>query len=160
MVIDMNINEISNTINKKYLSTEQPNFSFVNEVFAQKPYFEIVHSLESFFSLKDITDINSDVCFRYLLEKNFEKFVLELSMVGAYAVVLVIAASDNCALLQKPLSHNENLIFSSLRKNSIMALTKEELEYPYDIKLSNAPSGKTFIYHALFSDMETLPWLS
>ena len=146
-------------ISLTYKSLSEPNFSFVDKAISSNPYRDIVTEIGKKFLIEDIADTNDDVSFRYKLSMKTKTWILEISMVGPYAVLLKekneyeykIVDSDLCML-------EESKIISLCRQGNIVFLKRHDLEVPVDLKLFNADPENVCIYQALFSDVDVLPW--
>lgn len=146
-------------ISYKYQSLDEPDYSFAKKAFSSRPYAALIQELDKLYAVEEITDSNDDVSFRYVISKSNNQWVIELSMLGRYAVVLQ-AHSDGyteivCPNTSVPV---EKDIISWLLMNQFEILTKNELEQPVALALSNAEPENVCIYQALFSDTDVLPW--
>jgi len=157
MDAELNSN-IRKSILAKYKSLENPDFSFVRKMDRSRPYNSMIKDISANFHVEDHTDINDDVCFSYNISNQCGEWGLELSMIGLYAVVLLVDKHGACEPLEKPNSEFEREIFSKLNKNSFQVLGQEILETPLKINLFNTDSNETCFYQALFSDVDILPW--
>jgi len=154
------IKALLKVIQHKYKSLEHPDFSFVSKVNATRPYYSLINKLANWFGVKEISDVNDDVSFRYLLSKSKNQWVIELSMLGLYATILKISDTGNIKIVtQNTTNQEEQTINSLLIQNQFELLSQEELEYPLrTLKLSNTEPKNVCIYQALFSDTDVLPW--
>ncbi|MEW8288135.1 MAG: hypothetical protein AB2697_19310, partial [Candidatus Thiodiazotropha endolucinida] len=87
-MVTKDIQILTELIAHKYKSLDEPDYSFVNKAIASKPYSSLIRVFKSIYVIEDITDINDDVSFRYLLSNSNNKWIIELSMLGLYAVLL------------------------------------------------------------------------
>jgi hypothetical protein len=155
----MTSDQLITAIKEKYLSLDEPDFSFVNKAVRDNMYRFIIEKLANIFDVTEVTDLNDDVCFRYVLKKDSQSWVLEISMLGPYAVIIKTTAEMNYLLVEAPeMSKYENQIVSALNLGAIVLLKKMQLEEQCNLKLFNTGSEKTCIYQALFSDVTMLPW--
>lgn len=137
---------------EKYKSFTSPDYSFMKEVIAQRPYDPLLAALEKSYIITEITDVNEDVSFVYELKKDGVHLVLQLSMLGPYAVLLtpggaIPRASEVPADIRK-----------ILQENNVDVLSQALLEWPVDIVLSHVSHNNTTLFQALFSTIEILPW--
>lgn len=153
------IQTLSEAIKCAYKSLEQPDFSFVNTAISLRPYDPLIQQIRKIFEVEEITDSNDDVSFCYLLSKPKDQWVIELSMLGRYAVVFRISDVGAIKIVTQNASvPEEQEIFSLLRANEFEVLEQRELEQSFPLKLSNTDSENVCIYQALFSDTDVLPW--
>ncbi len=149
-----NLNEFLDVLERNYKSLEQPDFSFVSSAISSKPYDALIKNLRELFDVEEITDTNDDVSFRYLLSKSSEQWVVELSMLGRYAVIL----GQHGLVTLSHSTQQEQRILSLLLENQFVVLEQQQLEQPVSITLSNTEPENVCIYQALFSDTDLLPW--
>lgn len=156
------IKVILSLIKKKYLSLRNPNFSFVQQAVRQKPYKELVESIANLFSITEDTDENNDVSFGFILRTTTAILILRISMVGPYYLLLK-TTSDGCCFLIKPttyLSLAEQQVIDLLSAKGLQMLDEGLLLQPINLTLSNAQANNTYIFQALFTDTDTIPWNS
>ena len=150
---------LSETIKRTYISLEQPDFSFISKAISSRPYESLIQQIRSLFEVEELTDSNDDVSFRYLLSKQKNQWLVELSMLGRYATVLRISEIGPIRVItQNTCAQEEQKIFSLLMENQFKILEQQELEQPFPLSLSNAEPENVCIYQALFSDTDVLPW--
>lgn len=157
--------EIVDSICDKYKSLESPDFSFVEQIVSTNPYAEITQYYKQIgFFLEEDTDTNDDVSFGYLLKKENKQWILRLSMVGSYAVLLELDDPINPQLVKVvsrvkyPLSNLEQQIVTVLEEHGIELMTQDILSIPIALSLFNTDLENTRIYQALFTDTDVLPW--
>ena len=149
---------LSQAVLERYKSLEQPDFSFVSKISNSRPYEPLIKELREVFDIEETTDINEDVSFSYMLSNSNNKWVIELSMVGLYAVVLRILEGGSIQLVASSICEFERKIIYLLDKYKFRVLQRRELEQPISLKLCNTEPGDVFMYQALFSDTDILPW--
>lgn len=147
----VNLKEMVPIIERKYGSLEQPNFSFVEKERSKNPYQKLEVLLKESFEVEDVTD---DVSFCYVIDK---KWLLQLSMVGSYAVVLGLAKRVHVVALDT-VSEAEQKLLGLLVEHGFIVFHRESLELPVNLKLFNAAPENVCLYQALFSDTDVLPW--
>ena len=156
------MNTIDQVIDEKYTSRCEPNFSFVREEIARQPYKSLMNKLREFLTVVENTDPNDDVCFSYFLESAVCRWILQLSMLAKYAVLLRIAENDavhEVLTIESPdKDFDERRIKELLTNSGIILLSKKNLEQPIDLVLFNTEIGNAHVYQALFSDTDVLPW--
>jgi hypothetical protein len=143
---------------ERYKSLEHPDLSFVSKIANSRPYEPLIQELKELFDIEETTDTNEDVSFCYVLSESKNKWVVELSMVGLYAVILRVAEEGLIALVATSISEQEGKIVSLLGKYKFEILQRQELEQPIALNLCNTEPEDVFMYQALFSDTDVLPW--
>jgi DNA mismatch repair ATPase MutS len=160
--LDMVINEqaLLSTIRDRYKSLQTPEFGFVAEVIGQQPYQQLVNALRIHFTITEETEPNDDVSFGYLLEREAKRWLLRISMVAPYAVLMRLETNNLTTLVNDyaGLQPEEILIRDALRQYNIEWLNRERLESRINLVLFNTDAENTRIYQALFSDTDVLPW--
>jgi hypothetical protein len=143
----------------QYKSLTEPKYWFTRQAMVMKPYQLIVDALQQEFVVQDLTSFNIDVSFRYLLTAGEEQWVLELSMVEPYAVLLRLDRQEPPLTgATVSLSDSERRIVNLLTAFNIVLLEKEILEQPIDLVLFNTEPEYVRLYQALFADTWLLPW--
>jgi hypothetical protein len=131
----------------------------VARVQLQEPYRELIGALEPIVCLTDDTDVNEDVCFRYIINANGgadeNVLLLSLSMVGPYAIferavedsqpVLIFAKAD-CATTV------ERSILRLLARHGLVAMSAEHLSFRPDMELPDIDHPTA--YNVLFAPDE------
>lgn len=146
-------------IERQYKSLEEPDYSFVSEAISSKPYDELVKQIQIIFETEEVTDLNEDVCFRYLLSRSGRQWIVELSMVGLYATILRLSEVGLSELVAPDsATTEEKKIYSLLLNYGVKLLGKLELEKSIALKLYNTELDDVCFYQALFSDTDILPW--
>ena len=153
-----NISHIADKIIEKYGSVENPERSFVSKSIESNVYRTLVNEITATCQLEEITDINEDVSFRYLLAVTDHTWVLELSMVGAFATLMRVTDPKKTSLVIKPGNELEEQLISLLEKYEIQLLSLECLKQRFDFNLNSTDTDKARLYQILFSDIEILPW--
>lgn len=153
------LNRLREEIARIYKSLHNPDFSFVKKVTSLRPYDPLVSEMKRSFEVQEITDENYDVCFRYLLSNIEKQWVVELSMLGRYAVVLRLSGDHSIKIVGENNAEKfERDILSLLTRNDFDILIDEDLEQKIPLILSSTDADRTYIYQALFSDTDILPW--
>jgi len=151
--------QLSGIIKNQYRSFEKPDYSFVSKVASSKPYQGLVQQLQELFVTEEITDLNDDVSFRYLLSKSEKQWVVELSMIGSYATILRVNDLSLPEVVSlSSLVKEEKSIYCLLVNHQLELLKQSELEKPFPLQLWNTECDEVCLYHVLFSDTGTLPW--
>jgi hypothetical protein len=155
--------QIVRDIERAYGSTSSPNWSFVLREHERDPYGELLAALATAVTVTDKTDLNEDVSLYLILgplASDSFSWSLGLSYVGRYAVFY----RHGGPVLTKAtpgLSAEESRILEILDSHGVQALEGSLLVRPFPMPgFSNHPDPQDVrIYHALFSDLEILPWL-
>lgn len=144
-----------------YGSLDEPTYFKINEVMTQRPYDRLVQELEIYFRITEITDVNEDVSFQYELTQGDDGWVLELSAVGPYAAFsryeeqggrsLITAELDNLTLAERQ-------VIEVLQRCGLRVMGRADLDVPVRLNLFVTEPEKVRLYHALFSDNDSLPW--
>lgn len=144
-----------------YGSLEEPTYFKINDVMAQRPYARLVQELTSYFRVEETTDVNEDVSFQYELILGDDGWMLELSAVGPYAVFsryeeqggrfLITPESEN---LEPP----ERQVIDLLRRHGLRVMGRSDLDVPVRMNFFVTEPESARLYHALFSDNDSLPW--
>lgn len=143
----------------KYKSFEKPDFQFVSDSIAEAPYVSIVEQLLHIVNVSEDTDPNDDVCFTYLLKDHKNTWVLQISMINLFGVLLRVIDDRNILVNTKNIEGViEKQIIEILQENHIQLLDKVLLEIPINISLFNTEPDNTKVYQMLFSDVDFLPW--
>ena len=148
----LNKEQIKSEILSAYLSTDSPNYSFVMDRYNSQIYKEFISELSTIYSLEENTDLNYDVCLSLQVNIRKKLFVVQLSLVGKYAVILT--SNGQLANKDDQIKDLQNL----LKKHEIVLLEKKELldqiKFQLEDKLEDVP-----IYKILFSYDETPSWM-
>ena len=146
-------------IERNYKSLTHPDFSFVNKVALSRPYGLLIEKLCDLFEVEEVTDSNDDVSFRYLVSKSNKRWIIELSMLGRYAVVFRISKAGCTELVSPNTTVSDEIgIISLLLLDHFEVLRQDELEQFVALNLFNADPENVRLYQALFSDVDVLPW--
>jgi len=155
------VQEVMDVIRSHYRSLQSPDFSFVRDTLAQRPYEKVLRQLSTHFHVEEDTDPNDDVSFGYVLTKDSERWVLRISMLGPYAVLLRLHQTAGVEVMApgaQVFSRAEKALITTLADHSIRLLDREVLRIPVSMRLFNAAPENTRVYQALFTDTDILPW--
>ena len=162
MLNEQKVQDILSLILMKYKSLEEPQFFFVNEVVAMRPYNIVVQRIEQEFLVEEDTDLDADVSFHYVLTRGTNKWSLQLSMLGPYAVIWRIVKIGQILEIIDPtielISEQEQALIQLLWDHGIHILDEDTLTYPIQLRLFYTEPEHTCIYQALFGDYDVLPW--
>ena len=116
------LDNIINDIKTKYQSFEKPNFTFVSKMVDRNPYREFIEGLKTYCEIEDITDINYDVSFVYILNCSSQQYMLQLSMVGRYAALYRLSSEREMLIIDP-----KEVVVEPIVKTVINALEKEDI---------------------------------
>lgn len=154
--------KIQSVILQAYKSLSSPNFSFVMESIQRDPYADIVKQLRQIFRVVEETEPNYDVSFVYEVKKSNQYWLVKISMVGPYAIVLRLYNPGDKPTLITPSSSNlsavEQSIFLLLAQHNIQILDRDTLLLPVPLPLFATEPENVRVYQALFSDEDVIPW--
>lgn len=159
-MLNRDLESIHANILSSYKSLDNPEFHFVGKAMEDNVYSRVVDQLSSSFSIDDQTDENVDVSFFYDLRSSEGEWVLRLSMVGSYAMLLRIERGGKAKIVsgEGVVLPAEKNIISILEGNGVELLDQQALKMPLRIKLFNTAREDAKIYQAMFSDTDVLPW--
>lgn len=155
------VQAVMDVIRSHYKSLQSPDFSFVRDTIAKRPYDRVLRQISTHFQVEEDTDPNDDVSFGYVLTKGNERWALRISMLGPYAVLLRLhqaARIEVMAHRAQVSSSAEKELITTLADNSIHLLDRDALLIPVPMRLFNAEPENTRVYQALFTDTDILPW--
>ncbi len=137
-----------------YGSLSNPNYTFVAAKMREGLYDREIRQLRDSFSLKESTDLNNDVARFLSLE---EKWVLAISLVGAYAILARTDSDNRWTILgwtRRDMDESEREILELLRKNGLCVLSSEDLFTPVEFSPVNSGESRVALYRVLFEDRE------
>ncbi|APU12785.1 MULTISPECIES: hypothetical protein [Actinoalloteichus] len=140
-----------------------PDFSFVRNQMETRPYDPAIEQVRALGSVQvaESTDPNYEVCFGYEIVDGGRIWVLELSMLGPFAVFARAGGGQWHRLIyphDDDLEPVEHAIFAILAAWHIEFPDRVELEKPLDMALAFTDPENVRVYHALFSDEDFVPW--
>ena len=154
--------DIGYIVNTTFGSTDNPSFGFVEKRYKRLPYQAVVKKLRLFLRVEENTDLNYDFCVSLILSSGDGKVFLQLSLIDRYAVLMRLNEEGNCMKVitqsTSEMTHSEKGILQTLLDENITILGKDVLEVPIHLILHYAEPDETYVYNALFSDIEMLPW--
>ncbi len=155
------LHDMRRRIEERYGSLASPRFSFVREAMAANPYASVVRRIEERFACEEDTDPNDDVSFGYVLRDPSGVWVLRLSMIGPYAV-LMRQRRDGSVEVVAPgtavASESERQLMHLLADAGVVVVDRRTLLEPVQLALSNTEPNRVRVYQALFTDTDVLPW--
>jgi hypothetical protein len=133
------LDNIINDIKTKYQSLEKPNFTFVSKIVDRNPYWEFIEGLKAYCEIEDITDINYDVSFVYIVNCSNQQYMLQLSMVGRYAALYRLSSKREMLIIDPKEVVVEPIvktIINALEKEDIALLDEQMLDSELNIKIN------------------------
>jgi hypothetical protein len=151
---------IREAILRAYGSLDEPTFRFVGEALRVRPYRDILTALARHGVVKDDTVPDDDVSFGAVLETATARYVLRLSMLGPFAVLLRMGGGDGPAdVVTAGTAHAaEGPLLADLSAHGFELLDRATLEQAVPLALPKTPTGETLVYQALFVDNDVVPW--
>lgn len=155
--------EINKAIDEAYGSRAQPVFAFQTDVAVRERYAGIISELSKFSDIEEITDLNVDVSFVFLVRIGNGVWIVRLSMVGPYALILDISDPQEAPTVvsrgkEPECGERVQIIMNIIEGNGIYVLDRSILERKVDLILFETSAQNTTVYQALFCDNEVLPW--
>lgn len=152
--------DIVRIIEAKYGSLEEPDFAFIGEAMASRPYDDLVTTIGREFEVEEYTDEDDDHGFDFGLQDGGHGWALKLSTVGRFAALARAGRAWDEILTETSadLSDKERWLIGRLREAGFRLLGQAELEQPVPLRLFKVDPGKVRVYHALFTDTDGLPW--
>ena len=154
------VDKLLELINQRYGSLASPTFWFAHGPEPYQTYLPVFERLSRRFTVVDVTDPNRDVAVAYKLKADTKDWLLELSILGPYAVFIRWNTGDSPLTRRSVTSSEEKSVVEILDSFEITLLDQSVLEVPIDLALTNAEPGHVYLYQALFGDATVLPWRS
>lgn len=146
--------ELLRRVRHAYGDLDHPRRDFVLTALRQEPYRQVIDELALLeTTLIDDTDVNCDVCFRYIIGPVV--LFLRLSMVGPYVILERAKANGEPDLISR-----EKDCCSGLEESIYRVLVRHGLHLTSDAQLAddieiNLPGvGRSTVYTVLFSPEE------
>jgi hypothetical protein len=150
------LDKIMDDIQIKYKDFTKPDFRFVSKIIDKNPYVNFINEIKHYCKIEEITDINYDVSFVYVLDCLDKQYMLQLSMVGRYATFYRLTSERVMLLIDKSEVESEFLdkeVINSLEKNNIILLNEQMLEYEINIKVNiNDEKNTASLNECLFTN--------
>jgi hypothetical protein len=155
------LDEVMERIRGAYGSLDEPRFDFVVDAARDPRYRTLIRNLAERYTLDADTDLNSDVSFGCVLRYGAERWVLRVSMVGPYAMLLRLRGQGGATLVSSPdpsSSEAEQELIGAVEDSGLRLLDRTVLAAPVNLRLFNTAPNRTRVYQALFVDTDFLPW--
>ena len=155
------LDEVVQSIRAAYGSLDHPRFDFVAFSGRARTYQAMIGRLAQWLSTQDDTDVNTDVSFGCLLAASGERWLLRVSMVGPYAVLVRLGQEGGGEVLPGPSpssSEAEQRLIGTVAASGLRLLDRDLLLRTVPLRLLAAPSGTASVYQALFVDTDFPPW--
>lgn len=154
------VDKLIELINQKYGSLVNPSYWFIHGPESYQTYKPVSEKLSRLFTVVDITEPNLNVAVVYKLTGGTGEWLLEISLLGPYAVFIRLNTGDLPLTRRTVTSSEEKSVIQILDSFEITLLDQSTLEIPIDLALTIAEPGHVYLYHALFGDATILPWRS
>jgi hypothetical protein len=133
-----------------------PDYAWVMPAADQAPYQGVIQDLHGLGAVvADATDLNEDVSTRLQVQRGDDRLLLQLSLVGRYALVRLPASKSGMQPLTEPpdgASAFVSAVFQVLQQNGLVVLARDKVLLPLGMALFNTPPEEATYYQALFSD--------
>lgn len=126
-----------------------------------RPYGPFERELQTSFEFDEDTDPDDDVSFGYVLSQDGTRWVLRVSMVGPFALLMKLNGDERCEViscLDEVAVPGDRQLLEMLKRYGIVALSRDVLESPMELMLPNTSAEESQIYQVLFTDSDVLPW--
>lgn len=137
-----------------YRDLSHPWYGWVLPAYQAGPYRAVVADLVARGAkVSDETDLNDDVSCRHCVSRDDDRLVVELSLVGPYAVALDAEAErDGPITRAMPVSDLARDVLAVLAAHGLHVLDADTLRTPSNMPFQNVEAGRGTLYQALFSD--------
>lgn len=138
----------------RYRDLSNPWYGWVLPAYQAGPYRAVVGDLVAREArVSDETDLNDDVSCRHCVSRDGVHLVVELSLVGPYAVVLGTGSERNGPITPAlPTSALARDVLAVLAAHGLHVLDADTLRTPSNMPFQNVEAGRGTLYQALFSD--------
>lgn len=136
-----------------YGSMYNPNYSFVAKSFEKQPYKKVISEISTRLLVEDITDINYDVSFSYILKnEELAEYSLQLSMVGRFFTLSKLGTARQVVqVLSQGFSDDEMFILLILDDNGFLLIDESTLQLESQLR-DNGSGERLCVYQALFTN--------
>lgn len=152
---------ILRAIMKSYGSLTEPNFAFVSREIDNDKWGTEINFLMKKYLMEETTSLNTDCSrvFRFFI--NNKLFSLMISLIGPFAACCRQYGKGDpfISLNRADLRSYEKELLTLLSKMGFEILDRKVLEIPIDLKLFYTSPEEVFLFQALFSDSEGIPYL-
>ena len=140
-----------------YRDLSNPWYGWVLPAYQAGPYRAVVDDLVARGTrVSDETDLNDDVSCRYCVSRDGARLIVELSLVGPYAVVVGTEAERNEPITPAlPASALARDVLAVLAAHGLCVLDADTLRTSSNMPFQNVEAGRGTLYQALFSDTPT-----
>ena len=148
--------ELLRRVQHAYEDLGKPRRAFALAAFRQEPHRQLVNDIMSEARVVDDTDLNCDVCDRYVIESENGLF-LRVSMVGPYAMFERACGNGTSELIAREKDCSSGLeknVFRILLRYGLRMMSNAQLATHVEINLPNVKHPT--IYNALFSPDEEI----
>ena len=148
---------IGYALTARYRDLSAPWYGWVLPAYQAGPYRAVVDDLSARGAkVSDETDLNDDVSCRYYVSRDGVFLIVEVSLVGPYAVVMdTEARRDGPITAAMPDSDLARDVLTALAAHGLHMLDADTVRTPLDMPFQNVEAGQGTLYQALFSDTPT-----
>jgi hypothetical protein len=149
MRLDDIIKRVLSDVEKTYGDMNDPNYAIISDRLKESGLPKELRKLMFMFWVKEVTDVNEDVCRSFLLKGDAILYRLDLSVVGDYAMLMEIHGQTLIFIDSDIIKSDKHLrsVFEDFSR--FIFLNKDVLECEIDLNLDD--EGRSSIYNALFS---------
>lgn len=138
----------------RYCDLSAPWHGWVLPAYQAGPYRAVVDDLVARGArVSDETDLNDDVSCRHYVSREGVCLIVELSLIGPYAVVMDAEAEKNGPITPAvSVSDFARDVLAVLAAHGLHVLDADTVRTPLDMPFQNVEAGRGTLYQALFSD--------
>lgn len=142
---------IQDSIAAAYGSILEPNYSFVTKAYQKNTNRDLIYSISKRLTVEDITDINYDVSFSYVLKAKGE-YLLQLSMVGKFFILFEFGLNrEVIRCVDRPINNDEEYVIDKLLRADFTQIDEETSKL--STGLNDLESNSVLnVYQALFTN--------
>jgi hypothetical protein len=151
------LSSIQQAIQARYQNLPDPWYGWVMPTYEAAPYKAVVDDLlSSGASVEDDTDLNNDVSCRFYVRHEGVFLVVELSLVGPFAVAVNMEMELSKPIRRDVLSPGlAVMVVQTLERHGLILLDASVLCIPIAMSFNNTDPGEGTLYQALISDTPT-----
>ena len=147
---------IEDDVRHVYGNLMEPIYSWVQPKYESSPYETVIRSLQvAEADVVEQTDLNEDVSVLLIAKHSAAALVIQLSLVGPYALVRPLSGNDAGAPLTIAPPGAPAFVavaLERLEQGGFTILDRETVLSPIRMMLFNTPLEEATLYQALFSD--------
>lgn len=154
----MDIDDIMADVRDTFGALDEPRFGALIRRLQDGPDTDLITALSTRFDVVDRTDLNAAHSWHLLLATGGRQWALRISAVGRYAAFARISQGWDAVLTADTtdLTPDEEGVIGMLTERRLILLGRDDLETPVPLALDGVEDVRA--YHALFTEVEILPW--